>query len=198
MEFEALLKKRRMTRSFLDERISDEVLGKVVRAALQGPSAGFAQGVEFVVVKTPLAREHFWSCVTTPGWLDSSNNHKGLDYAQAVIVVLANKQRYIRRYQTKDKSYSGWDSEESWPTPYWYVDAGAAVMLALLSAANCGLGALFFSIDRGFSQLRSFFEIPEELLFVGAIAIGVPTTSEPSGSSRVVGRRPFDESVRVF
>ncbi len=198
MEFETLVSRRKMVRSFLEEDIPDNDIEEVLRVALRGPSAGFAQGVEFVVARSQTAREHFWSCATTARWLEDSKSHYGLSEAKAVLVVLVSKDRYIKRYQASDKVYSTWRSEESWPVPYWYFDAGAAVMLALLTATNLGLGALFFAIDRGWDDLRAFFGIPEELSFVGAIALGRPARSDRSGSSKTLARRTFEDSVKIF
>ncbi len=198
MEFETLVYKRKMVRSFLEKEISDKDLEEVIRIALRGPSAGFSQGVEFVVARSRPAREQFWSCVTTPGWLEGSKSHCGMNKAQAVVLVLVSKEKYIARYQAPDKAYSAWGLEESWPAPYWYIDAGAAVMLALLEATNLGLGALFFAVDRGWEELRTFFGISEELLFVGAIALGVPNGSDRFGSAKALTRRTFEDSIKIF
>lgn len=60
--------------------------------------------------------------------------------APLVVVVLAHKQAYLDRYGEPH-------AEATWPAPYWFVDAGMAALLILLSAVDEGLGACFFGIQ---------------------------------------------------
>ena len=50
MEFKDVVRKRKMVRSFTDEPVAAEAVRRILDAARRGPSAGFSQGVEFVVV----------------------------------------------------------------------------------------------------------------------------------------------------
>jgi len=198
MEFARLARKRKMCRSFAPDPLSEEDVSFVIQSALRGPSAGFSQGVELVVVRSEEARKLFWSIVTTEGWLERTRSHKGLDNAQAIVIVTVDKHRYLKRYSAPDKSYSNWTKEEDWPAPFWYVDAGASVMLALLAATDRSLGALFFAIDRNHEPLRSAFLISSQRLIVGAIALGIPDGVQAGGSSRTIRRRDYSETVKVF
>jgi nitroreductase len=76
---------------------------------------------------------------------------------------------------------------------YWDVDAAFATMLALLTAVDAGLGALFFSVFEP-DALRTEFRIPDRLAPLGAVAIGFPLPDEPSPSV-ARGRRLPSEVV---
>ena len=66
-------------------------------------------------------------------------------------------------------------------TPYWLVDTAFASLLILLTAADSGLGALFFSVA-DVQALRREFGVPEQIQPIGAIAIGYPLSDRPSSS----------------
>ena len=55
MEYTELLRKRRMVRSFTDRPLASAVLDRVVAAGLRGPSAGFTQAVDLLVLHGPEA-----------------------------------------------------------------------------------------------------------------------------------------------
>jgi FMN reductase [NAD(P)H] len=50
MEFQDVLHKRRMIRNFTDEPVSQETIERIIEAGQHAPSAGFSQGVVYVVV----------------------------------------------------------------------------------------------------------------------------------------------------
>jgi len=109
-----------------------------------------------------------------------------------LIVPLASENAYLDRYAEADK---GWiDRDRSrWTVPYWDVDAAFAAMLALLTAVDAGLGALFFRVHEP-DALRAEFAVPDRLEPLGTIAIGHPLTDRPS-ASLARGRRPAAEVV---
>jgi nitroreductase len=53
MDFEQVVTKRRMVRNFTGDPISHESLERILDLARRGPSAGFTQGQDFVVVNDP-------------------------------------------------------------------------------------------------------------------------------------------------
>jgi nitroreductase len=184
-----------MYRSFLERPVASADVEEIIAAALRAPSAGFSQGVELLVITESSQRRRFFDAVTTPGWLAATTTHRGLDMAPVVIVPLFDKARYLQRYSESDKRSSSWSEESSWPVPYWLVDCSFAAMLMLARVVDLGLGALFFAIDRGEDILYDEFQIPSQLGFLGAIAIGYPASSQPVGSATRRPRRPLGEVV---
>lgn len=184
-----------MVRSFSPRPVPADVLERLLRVALSGPSAGFAQGIELVVLDDPESTASFWD-ISLPSELRVTFPWPGLLDAPVLTLVVACPETYVDRYGEDDKFHTGLGfGIDSWPVPYWYVDAGIAVGLILLAAVDEGLGALFFgAFERG-REICSSLGVPEGHEPVGVVALGYPSGGDrPSRSSRR-GRRPFDEVV---
>ncbi len=188
MEYYELLAKRRMYRHFSSEPIPPEVLEKILDSATRGPSAGFSQGFDFLVLNQKPALEQFWNLALTPQWKEETTSHKGLWNAPVVILPLSNPDAYIQRYTEQDKDYSPLQDKDHWPVPYWYIDTAFASMLILNSVVYENLGALFFGIFRNLACIKKSFQIPDNYHPIGAIAIGYPSSSDVSASAKR-GRR---------
>jgi nitroreductase len=50
MEFQEVVRLRRMVRTFTDEPVPQAALDRILGNALRGPSAGFSQGQAFLVL----------------------------------------------------------------------------------------------------------------------------------------------------
>jgi len=195
VEFREVVRRRRMVRSFEPRPIPPQVVDRVVRTTLRGPSAGFTQGTELLVLDAPDQLARFWGAVSPDRGFDRAG-WPGVYNAPLVVVPFAHKAAYLARYAEPDKGWTGPNGlpdERRWPVPFWYVDAAFAAMLALLAAVDESLGALFFGI-RDPAALRAAFGVPDAFDPIGAIAIGYPAPDRPSRSLRR-GRRPLDEVV---
>src|SRR5262249_46413659 len=145
MEFQDVIRKRKMVRSFEDRPLAPEVVKRLLDNAQKAPSAGFSQPWSFLVFDGKDEVTRFWD-VTDPerrawgSWPDIWN-------APLVIVCCSVKDHAIDRYALPDK---GWTdrSESHWPVPYWDIDTAMAAMNILLTAVDAGLGALLFGIFR--------------------------------------------------
>src|ERR1700694_5144022 len=170
MEFQDVVRKRRMVRSFERRALPREVVERILANAQRAPSAGFSQGWAFLVLEGDTDTRRYWDSVgpdDPPGfsWQDLFN-------APLLIVCLSNKSAYLDRYAEADK---GWTdrSEAHWPAPYWDIDTGMAAMLMLLTAVDEGLGALFFGVPpEKVERLQATFGIPQQMRPIGTIAIG--------------------------
>ena len=82
--------------------------------------------------------------------------------------------------------------------PWWWVDAGKAMMLLLLAAVDEGLGAgLFGLVSDGNDRLRELLGMPWILEIVGVVTIGHRADYDPtSGSRRKFSWKPLEEVVR--
>lgn len=193
MEFQDVVRKRKMVRTFEDRPIDREVLERIIANAQRAPSAGYSQGWAFLVLNGTEETERYWTTTMTPerraefGW-------PGMFNAAAIIVCLSNKSAYIDRYARPDKGWVDRD-ERRWPVPYWDIDVGMAALLILQTAVDAGLGAVFFGIfdQAGF---RKAFGIPDEYTAVGTVAIGHKAPSDrPSPSLKIVGRKPAADVI---
>lgn len=190
MEFQDVVRKRRMIRNFTDEPVSPEAVDRILTNATHAPSAGFSQGWGFLVVDTPEDLERYWRYE----WPEEERTgpHAGMTKAPVVIVVCSNKQAYLDRYAEPDKGWTDKD-ENRWPVPYWHIDTGMATLLMLQTVVDEGLGAVFFGVH-DLEGLRKEFGVPEHMTPIGAIAIGHPAPDTLSPSLKR-GRRGLDQVV---
>src|SRR5690348_4102325 len=191
MEFAEVVARRRMVRRYLDEPVDEAFLRRALTHATRAPSAGFTQGWSFLVLRTRVDVDRFWTAttpeveeprsgVTAPEveeprsgvtkppnpWLD------GMSSAPVVIVVLASETAYRTRYSESDKQGAGRRSAEM---PWWQIDAAMASLLILQTATDEGLGACFFGVPlASVEELRGAFGIPEDFDPIGAITLGHP------------------------
>ena len=183
-----------MCRSFEDRPVDAELLDRVLGNAQRAPSAGFSQGWAFVVLEGPDQTGTFWES-TADEWWRADPNWPGLLRAPVIILPLAHKQTYLDRYSEPDKIRFGLGDERKWPVPFWLVDTAFATMAMLLTAADVGLGALFFGIARGEQELLTGLGVPGGHQAIGAVALGWPAGDDrPSGSLKR-GRRPGRDVV---
>ena len=204
MGFTDLARSRRMTRSFDASRpVRGAELTALLAAAATAPSAGMTQGWDLVVLRTPAARQGFWS-TARPGVAPAAGGGEGGDdrwlagmrTAPLLLVVLGDPAAYARRYAAPDKRARAGAERDAGapdlpdapagargPSPWWVVDASMAAALVLLAAADAGLGACFFGVppDRRDAVLEAL-GAPGRVL-VGVVAVGV-AAPHPHGPAR--------------
>ncbi|MGI8706696.1 MAG: nitroreductase family protein [Actinomycetota bacterium] len=192
MELREAVRERRMVRNYRDEPVSRKVVERLTDLARRAPSAGFSQGQYLVVVTeqelrtriAELAEEEHYVSLGFPPWISRAPVH---------VVVCTREEDYRERYREPDKIDAD-GSEIEWPVPYWYVDAGASLMLLLLGAVDEGLGAGFFGVHR-LPGLKELLDIPTDVTPVGVVTLGHPAADQPLGSARR-GRKPRAHAVR--
>jgi nitroreductase len=183
-----------MVRRFARRPIPRDVVDRILDVARRGPSAGFSQGLEFLVLDTPETVSTFWDTTRDPGFgWDAETVEHG---PTVVILPLPDPARYLERYAQPDKIDFGMDRAENWPVPFWDVDASMAAMLILLAAVDEGLAGWFFGITHGERALLDRFGVPRDLRPIGIIGLGHRADDEaPSGSWTKRRRRPLQEQI---
>jgi nitroreductase len=192
MEFEDVVRRRRMVRNFDDRPLPREVVERIVANGLRAPSAGFTQGWAFLVLEGREDTERYWAASFSDLEARRRFRWQGLFSAPLLVVVLSNKGAYLDRYAQPDKGHVDRD-ERRWLVPYWDVDAGFASLLMLLTAVDVSLGALFFAVA-DHDRFRQAFGVPQSYRPVGTVAVGYPLTDEPS-RSLARGWKPLDDVV---
>jgi nitroreductase len=171
MEFQEVVRRRRMVRTFTGEPVPAAVLDRVLGNAVRGPSAGFSQGQSFLVLTDDADRARFWEAA---GEAVSSSART----APLVIVPMSCKRVYLDRYAQPDKGWTDRD-EARWPVPFWHIDTGMAALLILQTVVDEGLGAVYFGIvPEAVAPFRSAFGVPGDQEPIGAIAIGYDAEAE--------------------
>jgi nitroreductase len=199
MEFQDVVRKRRMHRKFSDEPVAARAVDRITRNAVRAPSAGFSQGWAFVVLETAEDRDRFWAA-STPETAERSERDMsawlaGMRTAPVIVLALASKAAYLRRYAEQDKGWTDLD-EARWPVPFWHIDVGMASLLMLQTAVDEGLGACFFGVPpEHVAAVRAELGIPDEFEITGAVAIGHPADGGAKGSPTRRKRKPLNEVI---
>jgi nitroreductase len=179
MDFGEIVRRRRMVRNYRSDPIPTEVIERIVDSGRRAPSAGFTQGQTFVVVTDPNVRTAVASLAGEADYV-AAGFDPWISAAPVHIVVCTSEAAYHRRYQEADK-LRGDGSEIPWPVPYWWVDAGAAMMMLLLAAVNEGLAAGFLGVH-SLPGLKELLELSEEETPVGVVTMGHRAPDRRSGS----------------
>ena len=187
-----MLRRRRMVRAYaVDRPVPSVKVAAVTAAALRVPSAGFTQAVSLLVLTSAEQRAAYWTLAAEreTTWL------AGMRTAPVLILVWTSRESYLDRYAEPDKGWTDRDPER-WSAPYWYVDAGMAVLAMLLTATDQELGACFFGVPKTrIERIRQAFAVPEDQLSVGVVSLGYPTPAAATGSPTRRPRRPARELV---
>lgn len=157
MEIMEAIRTRRSIRKYEDKPISEEMIRKMLKAAMMAPSAGNAQPWRFIVINE---RER----------LDAMKGiHPHLSMVtQAQLGILI----------------CGDLSLEKFPG-YWVQDCSAAMQNMLLAIHGMGLGAVWTGIypmqDR-IDAVKTMFALPESVIPLGFVPMGYPAQSPKSES----------------
>ncbi len=193
MELRTILLRRRMHRAFLPDPIPEEQIARIAGVIRHAPSGGFSQGGSIVVVtdadrRAAIARsfgdEHY-----------SANGRNFIADAPVHLVISADESLYHARYNEADKLRASGGREVAWPVPYWFVDAGALMMLVLLAAIDEGLASAFVGHPDQKQIFMDRLGLPDEVVPIGLALLGRPGEAPPIGSRLSARRRPAAELV---
>lgn len=193
VEFREILGRRRMHRAFLPDPIPVEQIERIVGVIRRAPSGGFSQGGSIVVVTDDARRAEIARAFGDEHYSRGGRNF--IADAPVHLVLSANESLYHERYTEPDKLAATGGVEVTWPVPYWFVDAGALMMLVLMAAIDEGLASAFIGHP---DQKRIFGELlglPDEVVPIGLALLGRPGEDAPAGSRLKERRRPADDLV---
>jgi nitroreductase len=159
---------RRSTRTFVNQRVSEEEVKTLIDAARNAPSAGNIQPWEFVIIRKPELKRKL---------VLAALNQSFIEEAPVVIVVCADE----------NASESGYGSRGK--TLYCIQDAAAATQNILITAHSLGLGTCWIGSFRE-EEVKKALGIPDGVRPVAIIPVGHVTTN-PSKRPR----KPIDEIV---
>ena len=184
MEHREVVRRRRMVRRYRTDPVDPDALERIVEAAHRGPSAGNAQGVSLVVATEAPVRLAIAALAGESQWLERGYG-PWLSAAPVHLVLCAEPEIYRARYAEPGKDSAALD------IPWWWVDAGAALLLILQAAVNEGLAAGFLGAH-AVPGLHNLLGIPADVEVVGVVTVGHPIPDRRS-SSLDRGPRPAAE-----
>jgi nitroreductase len=183
-----------MTRRFDGRPFPAGLLDELLDLARRAPSAGFSQGVHFLLLDGETL-DRFWAETVDPEWRDEIAG--GIGRCAAVVIPIADASTYTARYSEADKIDHGLANADAWPVPFWLTDAAMATQNLLLLAEERGIGALLFGLFRETGPFLDSLGVPPDLQPLGAVALGYRATDDvPVGSAVTRARRPLSEVVR--
>src|SRR5262245_15265027 len=124
MEFREVVRKRRMVHVFEQRPVEAAVVDQLLDIARRGPSAGFSQGMDFLVLDQPDSRQRFWELTDDPRWPMEAEELAGAP--TVLVILLSDAGRYVERYSRPDKIAFGLDRAEAWPVKFWDTDTAMA------------------------------------------------------------------------
>lgn len=198
-DFRELLARRRMTRAYSPEPVERETIERIVGVIRRAPTAGFSQGQRLLVVTDPQTRRRIAEISDEEEDYVAQGYEPWLSVAPVHVLLLTREADYHERYQREDKLAVTGGVEVEWPVPYWFVDAGATMMLVMLAALDEGLACGFagFVPPQG-DRVKELLGIPAELWLDGVITIG-RAADDPQRSRTTSAltqrRKPLDELV---
>jgi nitroreductase len=193
MQFREILARRRMHRAFLPDPIPAEQIERIAGVIRRAPSGGFSQGGSIVVVTDEAKRREIAAAFGDEHY--SKNGRNFIVDAPVHMVISANESLYHARYNEADKLTATGGVEVTWPVPYWFVDAGALMMLVLMAAIDEGLASAFVGHPDQKSIFDELLGLPDEVVPIGLALIGKPGEDPPTGSRLKERQRPKDELV---
>ena len=168
---ENLLNNRKVVRNYKKTSLEDTNLKNISKFSIKIPTAGFSRGIEILNtfdvkkiknVSRIFNEDNFIKDGKSP-WISNS---------LALFFILLNEEAYHHRYSKNDKTNAV--NSKDWDVPYWYVDAGAAMMNCILLIEVKELSSGFMglhNIDR--KKIHEEFKIPDTYQIIGMITAGV-------------------------
>ena len=171
MDFWQVIEERRSVRRFDRRDVPEEMVERMLQAAIRAPSAGNRQPWRFFVVR----RQEVKAALAEAAW-----GQRFVAQAPVVIVVCAEPDRSASRYGRRGREL------------YCLQDTAAATEHILLAATALGLGACWVGAFDEQAAARAL-NLPANLRPVAIIPVGYPAW-EPGGRTP---RRPLHEVVET-
>lgn len=147
--FEAI-QGRRSVRKYQTKEISEELITKILSAAIMAPSAGNRQAWEFIIAR---------DLKTKKALAQAAYDQVFIANAPVVIIVCANQRRSAQRYGSRGVEL------------YCIQDSAAAIQNLLLMAYSLGLGTCWVGAFNE-SMVSKLLEIPDGIRPVALIPVG--------------------------
>lgn len=150
MEFNDVVRSRRETTSFLNQRISDEIIEEILETTWLAPTGNNLPSREFIVVNERMMLDHLANTTPYVQWLKQAN------YA---IVITARP--IISKYWLQDSS----------------IASGYIWLAAVNAGLGCAYGAVFNAVDEIESKQRETYvkealNIPDDRRVLVILGLG--------------------------
>ena len=168
---ENLLNNRKVVRSYQKVKVDKNNLENIAKYAIKIPTAGFSRGIE-ILNTFDIEKIKIVSKIFNENYFKKNNQSPWISNSLGLFFLLINEDAYHKRYSSSDKKNAV--NSKEWDIPYWYVDAGAALMNCLLLIEEQGFASGFMglhNIER--NKIHDLFKIPSDYQIVGMVTAGV-------------------------
>ena len=172
---ENLLNNRKVVRSYQKATVDKNNLENIAKYAIKIPTAGFSRGIE-ILNTFDIEKIKIVSKIFNENHFKKNNQSPWISNSLGLFFLLINEDAYHKRYSSSDKKNAV--NSKEWDIPYWYVDAGAALMNCLLLIEEQGFASGFMglhNIER--KKIHELFKIPSDYQIVGMVTAGVEDSS---------------------
>ena len=149
MDFFRVLEERHSIRSFLDKKIKEKDLRRILEAANSAPSAGNLQAYEIIVIEKQKTKEKL---------AEAALMQEFIAEAPVVLVFVANPRRSTCKYGERGKFYS-------------VLDAAIAAAYAQLAATALGLATCWVGAFED-EKVIEILKIPKDARVVAIMPLG--------------------------
>jgi len=166
-----LLKQRKVVRNYIDIECSIDPLLEIPKNAIKIPTAGFSRGIEILI---STESKNILEVSKIFGEIDFVSNglNPWISKSKALYFILVNEEAYHQRYEMKDKANA--INSKNWDVPYWYLDAGAAMMNCMLLIEESDFSSGFMGLHNIKRDLiHELFKIPLNYKIAGLVTAGI-------------------------
>lgn len=159
----SIISSRRSVRKYTGERVTDDQVTELLKAAMSAPSAANQQSWCFVVIRSQEVLDRIPSVHPYAAMTPS---------ASAVIVVCGD----VADLKFKE---------------YWVQDCSAATENVLLAAHEMGLGAVWLGVhptEERVEGIRQLLGLPDHIIPLSLIPVGHPAEEHPAADRFDAGR----------
>ena len=166
-----LLKQRKVVRNYIDIECSIDPLLEIPKNAIKIPTAGFSRGIE-ILISTESKNILEVSKIFGEIEFVSNGLNPWISKSKALYFILVNEEAYHQRYEMKDKANA--INSKNWDVPYWYLDAGAAMMNCMLLIEESDFSSGFMGLHNIKRDLiHELFKIPLNYKIAGLVTAGI-------------------------
>ena len=166
-----LLKQRKVVRNYIDIECSIDPLLEIPKNAIKIPTAGFSRGIE-ILISTESRNILEVSKIFGEIEFVSNGLNPWISKSKALYFILVNEEAYHQRYEMKDKANA--INSKNWDVPYWYLDAGAAMMNCMLLIEESDFSSGFMGLHNIKRDLiHELFKIPLNYKIAGLVTAGI-------------------------
>ena len=159
-----LMMKRRSVRVFKDQEISESIIEQLVDVAHQAPTGGNIQPLSIILVRNSEARKKLAALSGDQPWVRN---------APLNMIFCLDFYRIKKWAELCQTDFSGERAVNHFLIAY--ADLMVAAQNVVILAESFGLGSVYIgSIQHEMDETRHFFEIPEYVLPMMLLSIGVP------------------------